>query len=83
MVGLRVAGARWESSMRRYPPVKGCERVGWPEDTHGEWCRGPAPKPSAREIDLGRRSRKLERDPAQAKAVIEFQERHELLGISL
>jgi hypothetical protein len=48
--------------------------------------RGPAPKskPSAREIDLERRNRKLERDLAQAKAVIEFQKRaHELLGIPL
>lgn len=48
--------------------------------------RGPAPKPkpSARELDLERKNRRLEKDLAQAKAVIEFQKKaHELLGIPL
>lgn len=48
--------------------------------------RGPAPKskPSAREIQLEREKRKLEKDLAKAKAVIEFQKKvHELLGIPL
>jgi transposase-like protein len=48
--------------------------------------RGPAPrpKPSAREVELERRARKLEKHLAQAKAVIEFQKKaHELLGIPL
>jgi len=48
--------------------------------------RGPArkPKPSAREIELERKNRKLEKDLAKAKAVIEFQKKvHELLEIPL
>ena len=48
--------------------------------------RGPAPKskPSAREVDLERRTRKLEKELAKAKAIIEFQKKvHELLGIPL
>ena len=48
--------------------------------------RGPAPKakPSAREVELERKTRKLEKELAKAKAVIEFQKKvHELLGIPL
>ena len=48
--------------------------------------RGPAPKakPSARELELERKTRKLEKELAKAKAVIEFQKKvHELLGIPL
>jgi transposase len=48
--------------------------------------RGPAPKVklSAREVELERKTRKLEKDLAKAKAVIEFQKKvHELLGIPL
>jgi transposase-like protein len=48
--------------------------------------RGPAPKPkaSAREIQLEREKRKLEKELAQANAVIAFQKKvHELLGIPL
>jgi transposase len=48
--------------------------------------RGPAPKAkaSAREIELERRNRKLEKDLAKAKTIIEFQKKvHELLGIPL
>jgi transposase-like protein len=48
--------------------------------------RGPAPKakPSAREVELERKTRKLEKELAKAKAVIEFQNKvHELLGIPL
>jgi len=44
----------------------------------------PAPKPSAREIELERRARKLEKELAKAKLIIEFQKKaHELLGIPL
>lgn len=44
----------------------------------------PKPKPSAREVELERKTRKLERDLAKAKAIIEFQKKvHELLGIPL
>jgi len=48
--------------------------------------RGPAPrpKPSAREIELERRTRKLEKQLAKAQAIIAFQKKvHELLGIPL
>lgn len=48
--------------------------------------RGPAPKakPSAREIQLEREKRKLEKRLAKAEAIIEFQKKvHELLGIPL
>lgn len=48
--------------------------------------RGPAPrpKPSAREVELERKTRKLEKQLAHAKAVIEFQKKvHEILGIPL
>ena len=48
--------------------------------------RGPAPspKPSAREVELERHARKLEKDLAKAKLIIEFQKKaHELLGIPL
>lgn len=48
--------------------------------------RGPAPKPkpSAREIELERKARKLEKKLARADAIIEFQrEVHEILGIPL
>lgn len=48
--------------------------------------RGPAPrpKPSAREIELERAKRKLEKQLAKANAIIEFQKKvHELLGIPL
>lgn len=44
----------------------------------------PAPKPSAREVQLERRARKLEKKLAKAEAVIAFQKKvHELLGIPL
>lgn len=48
--------------------------------------RGPAPKPksSAREIELERANRKLEKQLAKSKLIIEFQKKvHELLGIPL
>ena len=48
--------------------------------------RGPAakPQPSAREIDLERKTRKLEKELTKAKAIIAFQKKvHELLGIPL
>ena len=48
--------------------------------------RGPAPKakPSAREIQLEREKRKLEKQLAKAEAIIAFQKKvHELLGIPL
>jgi len=48
--------------------------------------RGPAakPKPSAREIQLEREKRQLEKRLAKAEAVIEFQKKvHGLLGIPL
>ena len=48
--------------------------------------RGPAakPKPSAREIELERVNRKLEKQLAKSKLIIEFQKKvHELLGIPL
>lgn len=48
--------------------------------------RGPAPKPkpSAREIELERKARQLEKRLAKAEAVIEFQKKvHGLLGIPL
>ena len=48
--------------------------------------RGPAPrpKPSAREIELERKTRKLEKQLAKAEAIIAFQKKvHELLGIPL
>ena len=48
--------------------------------------RGPAPKPkpSAREIELERKARKLEKELAQAKAIIAFQKKvHEILEIPL
>lgn len=48
--------------------------------------RGPAPKPkkSAREVELERRTRLLEKRLAKAEAIIEFQKKaHELLGIPL
>ena len=48
--------------------------------------RGPAPKPkpSAREVELERANRRLEKKLAKATAIIEFQKKvHELLGIPL
>lgn len=48
--------------------------------------RGPAakPKPSVREIELERANRKLEKQLAKSKLIIEFQKKvHELLGIPL
>ena len=48
--------------------------------------RGPAPKPrpSAREIELERANRKLEKQLDKAEAIIEFQKKvHEILGIPL
>ena len=48
--------------------------------------RGPAPKPkpSAREIELERANRQLEKQLAKSKLIIEFQKKmHELLGIPL
>ena len=48
--------------------------------------RGPAPAPkaSAREVELERRARKLEKQLAKAQAIIAFQKKvHELLGIPL
>jgi len=48
--------------------------------------RGPAPKAnkSAREIELERKTRQLEKRLAKAEAIIEFQKKvHELLGIPL
>jgi transposase len=48
--------------------------------------RGPAPspKPSAREVQLEREKRKLEKKLAKAEAIIAFQKKvHELLGIPL
>jgi transposase-like protein len=48
--------------------------------------RGPAPKPkpSAREIELERANRRLEKKLAKAEAIIEFQKKvHEILGIPL
>ena len=48
--------------------------------------RGPAarPKPSAREVELERANRKLEKQLAKSKLIIEFQKKvHELLGIPL
>jgi transposase-like protein len=48
--------------------------------------RGPAPKPkpSAREIELERAKRRLEKKLAKAEAIIAFQKKvHELLGIPL
>ncbi len=48
--------------------------------------RGPAAKekPSAREVELERKTRKLEKELAKAKAIIDFQKKvHELLGIPL
>jgi transposase len=48
--------------------------------------RGPAAKPksSAREIELERANRKLEKQLAKSKLIIEFQKKvHELLGIPL
>ena len=48
--------------------------------------RGPAAKskPSAREVDLERENRKLEKRLAKAEAIIAFQKKaHELLGIPL
>ena len=48
--------------------------------------RGPAAKakPSAREVQLEREKRKLEKRLAKAEAIIEFQKKvHELLGIPL
>ena len=48
--------------------------------------RGPAPKPkpSARELELERANRKLEKQLAKSMLVIEFQKKvHELLGIPL
>lgn len=48
--------------------------------------RGPPPKPkrSAREVELERETRRLEKRLAQAEAIIEFQKKaHELLGIPL
>ena len=48
--------------------------------------RGPAAKekPSVREIEWERKARKLEKELAKAKAIIEFQKKvHELLGIPL
>lgn len=48
--------------------------------------RGPAAKakPSAREIELERANRKLEKRLAKAEAIIAFQKKaHELLGIPL
>jgi len=48
--------------------------------------RGPAPKPkpSAREFELERKARKLEKRLAKAEAIIAFQKKvHELLGIPL
>ena len=48
--------------------------------------RGPTAKakPSAREVELERKARKLEKELAKAKLIIEFQKKvHELLGIPL
>lgn len=48
--------------------------------------RGPAPKPkpSAREVELERANRKLEKKLAKAEAIIAFQKKvHEILGIPL
>jgi transposase-like protein len=48
--------------------------------------RGPASKakPSAREIELERKTKKLEKQLAKAQAIIEFQKKaHEILGIPL
>ena len=48
--------------------------------------RGPAPKPkpSAREVELERVNRKLEKKLAKAEAIIAFQKKvHEILGIPL
>jgi transposase len=44
----------------------------------------PAPKPSAREVQLEREKRRLEKKLAKAEAIIAFQKKvHELLGIPL
>jgi len=48
--------------------------------------RGPAPKakPSAREIELERKTKKLEKQLAKAQLIIDFQKKaHEILGIPL
>jgi len=67
--------------------------VAWRRElrTHGESGlvakrRGPAaaPKPSAREVQLEREKRKLEKKLAKAEAIIAFQKKvHEILGIPL
>ena len=67
--------AAWRKQIREYGV-----------DGLAEKKRGPAPKPkpSAREIELERANRKLQKELAKSKLIIEFQKKvHELLGIPL